>query len=460
MGSPSISKSKFIAGRQCLLREWLQANDTTKKFTCSDIAVQGGEVGKLARVFFTGGVLVKAESWDFDEAVAETVRVMADPAVTMIFEAAFQFQSLRVRVDVLVRLADGWNIGTTEGKEQDFLASEVKASNSVKPHQIEDISYQVYVLGKCGLAVREATIMHLNGKYVYPGGAYDLAKLFVMEQVTPKGDAWVEAELAKQLPVIGQPLPPVIAAGKHCKYPYPCEFWDKCHPAAAAAFSAPAPNINYAVEAMIAKLQWPLYFLDFETVVPAVPLYAGMRPWQQVLTQYSCHIQEYPGGPISHQQFLHGDPSDPREPLLISLLAMLGDEGTVLMYSHFERDRVRDLAKAFPQYASEITALEYRWFDLLELMRLCFDPSDFGDSLSLKKTIQLVPEISYDGLAIGNGDLAAAAWRRLITLPDGPEKAEIRENLAAYCAVDTAAMVLILRKLQAAQDLTDAASAS
>jgi hypothetical protein len=94
-----ISKSKFIAGRQCLKREWLQINQPQLGEEIGiGIKEQGNIVGALARSSFPGGVLV--ETLDFDKAVAETANLMKDLEVLVIFEAAFRHNNLRVRLDV------------------------------------------------------------------------------------------------------------------------------------------------------------------------------------------------------------------------------------------------------------------------------------------------------------------------------------------------------------------------
>lgn len=447
---PYISKCKFMAGRQCLLRQWLQIHKPELDETgTTDIMEQGSAVGVFARTAFAGGVLVESDNFDFDKAVAETTRLMADPKVLVLFEAAFRYENLRVRVDMLARMGEGWSIGVIPNKEADYLACEVKASNSVKPHQIEDVSFQKYVLEKAGLDVRVVTVCHLNRDYVYPGGKIETSKLFKMEPVTPKSTEWVEAELAKQLPVVGQPVPPVIGTGSHCKTPYECEFYSHCNPKKALIGE---PVLNPKGLARLKDLRFPLYILDFETITPAIPLYVGGKCWQAVPTQWSLHVLRKPNGVLEHYDFLHDSATDPRLPFAESVLAALGDMGdmgSVVMYSPYERSTMRRLAEQFPELTLRVKALESRWWDLYgDAIKLCYDKDDFSGSLSIKNVVQvLTPEVRYDELEVRGGDVAAGLWRRLITLPDGPEKDKIRRDLAAYCAVDTVAAYQVLRYL-------------
>jgi hypothetical protein len=438
---PYISKSKFMAGRQCPKREYLMIHEPSLGDTrVSDIQKQGTLVGELARSAFPGGVLIEQDNYNFEAAIAETERRMADPNVFMLFEAAFCYQNLRVRVDVLARMGEGWSIGTLP--DQDYLASEVKASTRVKDHQIEDVSFQVYVLEKCGVKVRAAAIMHLNREYVYPGGVIDTTKLFKMEPITSKDAAWVEAEVARQLPVIQQSQPPVIGIGPHCRTPYECEFHTHCHPKVElAALPAPRPEGGFLLQ----SLRYPLFYLDFETLTPAIPQFPRTRAWDQVPTQWSCHIQRAPGGPLEHREFLHDTASDPRVPFAKAVSDVLEETGSVIIYSKFERTILRQITQQFPEFAAKFVMVETRLWDLYDLMKACFDKEDFGGSLSIKVVSKvLAPDVRYDVLAIRNGDEAAGAWRRLISLVEGPEKDQLRRDLAAYCSVDTQAMVAVL----------------
>jgi hypothetical protein len=69
------------------------------------------------------------------------------------------------------------------------------------------------------------------------------------------------------------------------------------------------------------SLQYPLYFMDFETLNPAIPRFKGMRPYDQLPFQWSVHVQEKPGAEPKHREFLATTTSDPRKGVhCISLL--------------------------------------------------------------------------------------------------------------------------------------------
>lgn len=150
-----------------------------------------------------------------------------------------------------------------------------------------------------------------------------------------------------------------------------------------------------------------------------------------------------------HHEFLANGDSDPREDFVRSLLRTLKADGPILVYSSFEATCLKTLADDFPDLASDINAIIQRLVDLLALIRQHFYHKDFGGSFSIKKVLPaLVPDISYKELAIRDGATAAMSFARIATGDVGKEEArEIRNNLLAYCRLDTLAMVKIFERL-------------
>ena len=71
----------------------------------------GQEVGQKAHLLFPGGVRIDEEPWQHAEAVSHTAALMSDARVPAIFEAAFEYENIRIRVAVLERLAPGsWGL--------------------------------------------------------------------------------------------------------------------------------------------------------------------------------------------------------------------------------------------------------------------------------------------------------------------------------------------------------------
>jgi hypothetical protein len=95
--------------------------------------------------------------------------------------------------------------------------------------------------------------------------------------------------------------------------------------------------------ARLATLRYPVAYLDFETINPAIPRFSGMRPFDHICFQFSLHIQRDLGVALEHVEFLATDASDPRHEFISSLCAALGESGSVVVYSSFECKRPKSL---------------------------------------------------------------------------------------------------------------------
>jgi hypothetical protein len=207
-----------------------------------------------------------------------------------------------------------------------------------------------------------------------------------------------------------------------------------------------------AIRGFLNSLRYPIAHIDFETVAEAIPRYGGMRPYQQLPFQWSVHRQECEGGDIVHHEFLADACSDPREPFVTSLLAVLQDAQTVTVYNKgFEDGRLAELQDQFPHLHGEIQSVRDRLVDLMvPFQRKWYYTPEMHGSHSIKKVLPaLVPELSYADLQIANGASASAAYVQLRHETDPCRIAQIRSQLLRYCERDTLAMVKVLERLQA-----------
>jgi hypothetical protein len=195
----------------------------------------------------------------------------------------------------------------------------------------------------------------------------------------------------------------------------------------------------------IQALQYPRYYLDFETIGFAVPIWTGTRPYMQLPFQWSCHIEQADGS-IAHQEFLDLSGNDPREAFAKTLIKAVSTHGPVIVYNAgFEGARIKELAAAFPQLSSELLAIPERFFDLLPLARNHYYHPDMKGSWSIKDVLPTIaPELDYANLEVGDGGMAQDAYREAID-PGTPKdrKSHIREAMLRYCKQDTFAMVKI-----------------
>ena len=198
------------------------------------------------------------------------------------------------------------------------------------------------------------------------------------------------------------------------------------------------------------RLKWPLYYLDYESIMPAVPMFDNSRPYQQICFQFSLHVQRTPGGELKHYEYLHNDPNtDPRPGLIKKLIETIG---SVIVYNQgFEQGRNSEMARDFPEYAEQLMAINNRMVDLLIPFRErgLYRPCQKG-SASIKQTLPaFVPEMSYENLGIHNGDEASKNFMDFMTGKQTPEQTkEMMANLHEYCGQDTMAMVRLLDVIQ------------
>jgi len=206
------------------------------------------------------------------------------------------------------------------------------------------------------------------------------------------------------------------------------------------------------VHAWLASLEYPLHCFDFETMMPAVPLFDGTRPYQQIPFQFSLHIVDSPGAKPRHVEFLAENAVDPR-PGLIEALGAIGPEGTILAYNMgFEQARLRELAAAFPAHAEFLLGLVDRFQDLIVPFRNFWwhDARQRG-SCSLKYVLPAVTGTTYEGMEIAEGGQAAREFQSVVfgnVAPD--EKQRVLSALRTYCAQDTRALVDVLAALREA----------
>ena len=203
-----------------------------------------------------------------------------------------------------------------------------------------------------------------------------------------------------------------------------------------------------AIQKALAALQFPLYFLDFETIDYAIPIFDGCKPYQHVPFQYSCHMLAA-DGTLTHCDYLHTDATDPRRPLAESLLRHIGATGSLIAYNiPFERGVLLHLAEHLPAYASRLQGMADRLWDQLPIFRQHYRDYRFGKSNSLKAVLPvIVPAMSYTMLDVQNGAQAQVVWEAMIGEGETAVKQTMIQQLRDYCHLDTLAMVEIQRAL-------------
>ena len=449
----------------------------TKK---SPLAESGIAVGRQARKEFSGGVLVNRFQQDSNP-FSETNTYLNDENVTAIFEAGFRYQDTEVFVDILQRDGSSWNL------------IEVKSSSSVKDEYIDDVTVQYMVLSNAGIAINRIELMYLNKNFIYQGNE-NYHGLFIREEISERVIHHTrfisdEIERLKQNITKGEPVRHVDG---HCKNPYNCEFKSYCEkqdgqypvswlPNAAVAIRKLHENGIYDIRDIpvniltsethikvrrvtingheelesnaadiLRKLDYPRYYLDFETINFAVPIWQGSRPSQQHPFQWSCHIQKK-DSTTTHKDFLDVSGKDPRRKFAESLIAACGTEGPVIVYNQsFEKGIIKNLAGVYEDLSDQLLAINARVFDLLPIMKKYYYHPDMKGSWSIKSVLTcLVPELRYSDLGdVQDGLMAQSAYHEIISGKlSKEEKDSLYADMLDYCKLDTYAMLAVIDKV-------------
>jgi len=206
------------------------------------------------------------------------------------------------------------------------------------------------------------------------------------------------------------------------------------------------------IRSFIEDLNYPLHFLDFETMGTAIPIYDNSRPYQQLVFQYSLHIKNKIED-IEHKEYLaEANPDiDPREAFVQHLIKDCGATGDILVYNiGFERGKLKDLISVYPEYSNEIESIISRLKDLMiPFQKKWYYTPAMKGSYSIKAVLPaLVPELSYDALAISDGGAASTSFAQMVQGDFQGNIEQTRAQLLEYCKLDTFAMVEIYNVLK------------
>ena len=479
-----LSKSKLVAYRQCPKRLWLQTYRrelAQQSEAIENRMAQGNLVGAAAQRLYPEGRLI-AHVTDLKTALRETDEALAQPGDVTLFEPALSCTNVLVRADVLIR---------HDGR---YRMIEVKAATKVKDSYLPDVAIQTWVARGAGLDIARVELAHVDNQFVYQGdGDYRglLAHADMTDAVVPLQEQiplWIAAA---QRDLAG-PMPD-IAVGPQCNDPFECEFLAFCAPDSTEypvellpsstklarqlrgegfadlrdvppdrlsrddhrriwrATTGGQPELDPAAAATLNALPWPRYFLDFETVGPAVPMWKGTRPYQKIPMQWSCHRQDADGTLTQLPPFLDTTGGDPRRAFATSLVAAIGRSdtsgGTIMVYNAtFERSVLMQLAESFGDLAPALRDMAGRLFDLLPCAREHYYHPAMMGSWSIKRVLPTIaPDLDYANLeSVQSGDMVEPVYFEMVDAgTTAQRKKELEAALLAYCERDTLGMVRV-----------------
>ena len=488
--SQYLSKSDFLKYQTCPAYLWMWKNkrEVVPVEDGEDVErriEQGIEIEDLARLLFPGSVLVEAR---LDQARAKTEEYISEGNETIFQATVFAEGGLLAMADVLKKNEAGnWDI------------YEVKSNTEIKKEHTFDAAFQKVAFERAGYTIDHVNIVHLNKDYrlhgkVHPQGLFEIEN--ADEQISAvKAD--VEAMVIDAVNYIKHSEEPrtcncnLSPKSKHCptfKHFHPevpdysiynltrisakkvnslvdmdiyhipdvpddFDLTEKQRNQTTVAKIQRALIDHDEIRKEIGKLKFPLYFLDYETVSTAVPIFQNTWPYQQVCFQYSLHILREPEGELEHYEHLaQKKDGHPIPGLLAQMKADIGPIGSVIVWNKgFEMGRNREMATDYPEYKDFLLGVNDRVYDLMEIFSNQYHvhPAYHG-SVSIKYVLPvLAPDLSYKALEdIQNGAIATLRWYESVAKPMTEERRQkIYATLLKYCELDTLAMVRIYEHL-------------
>jgi len=465
-----ITKSDYQQYLACPPEYWLLKHQPELFDGAPDVEMlhilrQGNEIESLARDYFKAKDDIRIE-----------------------FQCIYKSARLYARADIVL----------TEIHTGIKTLIEVKSGTSVKAEYLDDLAFQVIAAESVGVRMNRIAVLHVNKEYIR-SNEIDIDAFFTFKDIStdviariPQTRINIEAAI-----MYLEQNEPVMQLHEHCGQKLDCPAFKRNHPNLPdySVFNisrigqpklrellmngivdildvprqfelsekqrlqvdiaqAGIPYIcHQCIKEALDGLQYPLYFLDYETLQYGIPLYDDIAPYQQMVFQWSLHILYEDSLEPEHLDFLSDGSGHPAFEFVKAMHdAIPNDGGSVLVWNKsFEMTRNKELAQMFPKYESFFMDINERVFDLMEIFqKQHFVHPAFRGSYSIKQVMPvLVPQLTYADLEINHGMLASIRWFELVTgqIPE-LEKEHLLRNLREYCKLDTLAMLEIYRFLR------------
>lgn len=487
----SLSKSDFLKYRTCPSYFWLWKNkpdlipDESTQEVRDNKFEQGNQVETIARKLFPRGLLVDGYN---TQAQANTIKLISDGADILFQATVITDNNLLAMADVLEKDNEGW------------ILYEVKSSGTIKKDvHIPDMAFQKIAFERAGYKINETRIIHLNKDFILQGSEINPNNYFVTESVNDAVVA-ILPEIKDQIDLALENMKNdeeptacpcrLLSRGKHCptfayfnqdipKYSVydisrmqgrkladlidqeiflttdiPDDFALTANQIVQVSVDKSGQAIinKDKIRSELAELEYPLYFIDYESVNPAIPMVENTHPHQQVVFQYSLHILDTPDAELRHTEYLsRNDSIESLHELVRQMKQDIPTQGSVIVWNKaFERTRNSEMGELFPEYKEFFENVNNRVYDLMDIFRKnYYVDSGFHGSNSIKDVLPiLAPHLSYKELAIGKGDLASVRWYEIAVGENKSGAEQVFADLLEYCKLDTFAMVEIFNVLR------------
>lgn len=493
----NLTKTEYLLGARCpkSLQMKLKNPERSANFGVERDFNEFEEAYALSKAYYSDCVTVSADNL---EGAIEKTRLLVESGQKTIADAVFQTESNEVcRVRLMhMNASNAYDIYDIQLRRPDEAGKEKKL-------KVDGAAYIYQILKRCGLALGNMYIMHINYDFVRAGkiNPKDYFSLFditervyelqpsVVENIEkcwnvihsaaeiererdymciqPKADACefnchcfsdipedsilnvTRLQPKKALPLIEDGIvtikdiadadPKVTKLSELQKQQVETEAYDL------------TPFVDVLnLRDFLSTLTYPIYHLDFETYNEPVPQYDGEHPWDQVPFQFSLHVQNEKGAEPEHYEFLAEVGCDPRYELAQALCTYIPMNACVTAYHmSFEKGRLTELAELYPDLAEHLLNIRDNIRDLeVPFAKRYYYRKEFEGKSSIKKVLPALcpgdPELDYSSLiGVHKGDEASQAFKDMQhQIPE--KRAETRSQLLKYCRLDTLAMVKVL----------------
>ncbi len=431
---------------------------------------------QLVREIFAHGFLINSKNWI--DAAVKTQKKLEKGKHNTFFKATFIYQHYTTTVDILEKTENGLDL---------YL---IKVGSSYKEEYASELAYIVSIILKCGYTVNQINLVLLNKEYKLD---MDIKNLFVFRNIKEN----VIEKLADYQKYFDDDFYTILSAKKKPKpqWKYACKKCDLFSKCLGKRVKKPiffVPDLSKKVvtefienkiytiheipkdfelnqsqqdmiqsmktnkkivksqlKEQLKKIKWPCYYLDFEGIMPSIPIFRDNTPFTHIPFQFSIHKYNEIDDDFIHISFLANSKTDFRQEIALKLIEALEQQGSIITYSSFEQRMIQALISWNPHLEKQLKLIIERLVDLELIIKNNYYHPKFEGKTSIKKVLPaLAPKLAYDDLEIADGSKALAIFMNMVNGKySEKEETEKRDQLLKYCERDTLAMVVLHQKL-------------
>ena len=477
-----LTKSRFLQFQKCNRLLWLHANHRNiKRQKDFKFGYETEKVKQLAYTLFPDSIL-QINTADKDTNINITRKNLQQGKT--ILNAAFGMDELYTQIDILEYTEEGWNV------------YELKNTPTLKKRDnVNELSFQKYVLEKSGIEVSKCYVIIIDSEYVKKEEVLP-ADLFIITDFTAEVNQFYAMETENIVSSAKDSLmvQELNSFELQCKSPKSCKANEICwkelgdgdifHLREGLELSLKyyQQGLRYmheipeneehtdkqkiqirseksgnpyldknSIKEFLNKIRYPIYYLDFETINASIPIYKNSRPFQHIPFQFSLHIQKNPDSELVHIGYIEDEVMEPGKKILEILSQNITPGGSIICFEEaFEKRIIRESVVLFPEFAEWHKSIAADFLDLaIPFKSFYYYHPDQKGSTSLKKVIKALTGTGYEALCIQDGYTANYEFLKIRTGEvRGKQKQKVLQDLEEYCRLDTLSLHVILEKLR------------